>query len=190
MKLFEVTKTETKIISLMSVKQPENIGATIEVDADGKEYEKKIANTNKVQFVTAHDIATGQKIRFTTTTERAESFDHSQLFAEGAEGSVFEVIVKYIPKATTDAKPAYKTRKKVDIEGVTYEKGELVPYRNEDFFVIEGVVRRLTDSQAEAERNRYKAKDFRPTFVLMFGCDYDPANEEHRKLALSILATM
>ena len=190
MRLFEVMKTETKIISLMSVKKPENIGATIKIDADGKEYEEKIANANNVQFVTAHDIATGQKIRFTTTIDRANDFDHAQLFADGAEGSVFEVIVKYIPKATADGKPAYKTRKKVNIDGVEYAKGDLVPYRNEDFFVIEGVVRRLTDSQAEAERNRYKAKDFRPTFALMYGCDYDPTNEEHRKLALSILATM
>lgn len=158
--LVEITKTETIKIRLGAIQ------TNSRNDLEG------------VLFIKAQNLVTGELEQFATTEERAKMFAHEALVNSANLGKEFEIVVRVIPKAENGVTPAYKTRKEITIDGVTYVAGSLVPYRNLDGFkVIELCAVPYVES----------AKDI---FRDMTGEEYNPKDPEHRAMYLEIRKTM
>ena len=158
--LVEITKTETIKIRLGAIQT------------------SSVEELKNVLFIKAQNLVTGELEQFATTEDRARMFAHEALLNSANLGKDFEVVVRVIPKAENGIIPAYKTRKEINIDGVTYSAGSLVPYRNLDGFkVIELCAIPYVES----------AKDI---FRDMTGEEYNPKDPEHRALYLEIRKTM
>lgn len=158
--LVEITKTETINIRLGAIQT-----STQE-------------NLQGVVFIKAQNLKTGELEQFATTYDRAKQFAHESLVNTANIGKDFEVVVRVIPKADENTRPAYKTRKNVEIDGITYNAGDLVPYRNLDGFKV-----------IELCAIPYK-ESVKDIFKDMTGEEYDPTNAEHRLLYLDIRKSM
>ncbi len=127
-------------------------------------------------FVRCANNENGMLETFVTTEDRAQMFSAEQLINRDNIGRTLKVLVRDIPKATATAIPAYKTNKAVEIEGVKYAAGDLVPYRRLDGYkVLEGAFVPNNTMNYKVEVERY------------FGEPFDPRNPDHKAFYLELM---
>lgn len=152
----EVTEVITKIVRISGKSKPLSLGT----DASGK----AIPNTENVVFLRAFDAETGDKINspLSISESRAKAFGFSKLLInpdnatkDNNGGTIeelntlenqplyFECSLRVIPDGKI-GDWGYKTKKALTVNGVSYNAGDIVPYRSVNTLIIESVGREFS----------------------------------------------